>query len=151
MSINLMGSKLGQQLQKAVILDEATAWIEAFDQTLRREIIVEWLQRDQLFTQGIDADGLVLGTYSPLTEQWTEGRKKAGDRYNLFDQGDFYASTYIIALANEIIIDADSEKMEGQDWWRNAILGLTDENLTKLAERVKEKYIDYVRRLLGIA
>ena len=145
-----MGSKIGISLQKSLTLDAATAWIEAFDPTLKKEILITWLQRDQIFTEGIDADGLTIGTYSPATEEMTLGRKVAGTNFDLFETGDFYASMYIFVLANEIIIDADTDKMEGQDWWRNAILGLTDENLQKLRERVKVKYIDYARRILGI-
>ena len=145
-----MGSKIGVSLKKALTLNAATAWVEAFDPTLQKEILITWLQRDQLFTEGVDSDGLVIGYYSNGTEEMTLGRKKAGDRFDLFDTGDFYASMYIFVLKDEIVIDADSDKMESKDWWRDKILGLTDENIIKLQAKVKEKYISYARRILGV-
>jgi len=145
-----MGSKLGNVLEKSLTLDAATAWIEAFDQTLKREILIEWIQKDQLHTQGIDADGSIIGTYSRATEEMTLGRKKAGANFDLYETGEFYQSMYIFVLASEIVIDADSAKMEDKDWWRNQILGLTDENLFKLQQKIKIKYIEYARRILGI-
>ena len=145
-----MGSKIGIVLQKSLTLDSARAWIEAFDPTLQREIIIIWIQKEQIFTQGIDKYGNIIGLYSATTEQFTEGRKKAGTKFDLFESGDFFASMYIMVLADEIIIDADSSKMENKDWWRNAILGLTDENIKKLQERVKVKYLEFARRILGV-
>lgn len=137
-------------LEKSLTLDAARAWFEAFDPTLKKEILIIWLQRDQIFTQGIDKHGTIIGVYSEGTESFTHGRKVAGERFDLFESGEFFSSMYIFVLANEIIIDADSDKMQDQDWWRNAILGLTDENIKKLQERVKVKYIEYARRILGV-
>lgn len=145
-----MASKIGVSLKKSLTLDAATAWFEAFDPTLKREILIIWLQRNQIFTQGIDADGSIIGVYSEGTEHMTQGRKKAGDPFDLFETGEFFQSMYIFVLKDEFIIDADSAKMEGQDWYRDRILGLTDENIIKLQERIKPKYISYARKVLGI-
>jgi hypothetical protein len=49
-----------------------------------------------------------------------------------------------------IIINADYAKMQGQDWWDLNILNLTDENLTKYVEKIKENYIIYARKVLGL-
>jgi hypothetical protein len=40
--------------------------------------------------------------------------------------------------------------MQNQEWWRNEILGLTDENLDKYSEKIKEGFIDYARKILEI-
>jgi hypothetical protein len=40
--------------------------------------------------------------------------------------------------------------MEDQEWWSESILGLTEENIGNYAEMVKEKYIEYARKTLGI-
>jgi len=150
MPIDLMTNKIGLVLKKSLILDEATAWIQAFDPTLKLEIIRDWIQRDQLMARGVDGDGVTIGTYSLATEMITNGRKPEGSKFNLFESGDLYASMFVLALANEVIIEADTDKIEDKNWWREEILKLTNEQLEKLAQRVKIKYIDYARRVLGI-
>ena len=76
--------------------------------------------------------------------------------YTLFDTGDFYNSFVIFVGKQVFEIEADTIKMENENWWvrnnisKDAILGLTDENKDKLAQKVKEKYINEARILLGI-
>ena len=40
--------------------------------------------------------------------------------------------------------------MTDQDWWTIDILGLTQKNLELYAQMVKENYIKYARRILGV-
>ena len=103
----------------------------------------------------IDEDGDVIGTYSEATEMMNP-QKVAGTHYTLFDTGDFYNSFVIFVGKQVFEIEADTIKMENENWWvrnnisKEAILGLTDENKDKLAQKVKEKYINEARILLGI-
>ncbi|QDP50834.1 MAG: hypothetical protein Unbinned2903contig1001_24 [Prokaryotic dsDNA virus sp.] len=148
--IDLMDTKIGEVLNKTLILSDADAWIRSIDLNLKKNIVIDWIQRDQLFNKGVNSLNAVIGYYSPLTEILSGGRKKAGEKYNLFDTGAFYRSMFISVLANEILISADDTKMLDQKWYTKHILGLNDENLQKLIYKVKQNYIKYVRKVLGI-
>mgnify|MGYP003639420522 CR=1 FL=1 len=147
--IDILDTKVGEMLNKSLILSDAEAWLKSIDQNLKRNVVVDWIQRDQLFNKGVNSLNAVIGTYSPLTEILSGGRKKAGEKYNLFDTGDFYRSMFVSVLANEILITANDGKMLDQKWYNKYILGLTDENLQKLIYKVKENYINYIRKILG--
>jgi hypothetical protein len=48
-------------------------------------------------------------------------------------------------------IDASSQtysEMQGQSWWTDGILGLTDENLQRIIEMVKERHQKELNRIL---
>ena len=134
-------------LRRGTLLNDAVAWLDAFHPNTKNQVL-EWIQKDQLTRQGVDADGNVLGYYSRLTEMISRGRKQEGDRYTLEDTGDFYKSMYITVLRNSIEIDGDVDKFKDQNWYTSRILGLTDENFTKLIETVKAQYINYARKVL---
>jgi len=144
-------SKLHEMLRRGTLLNDAAAWLNAFWGTAQpntKELVLDWIRKDQLTRQGVDADGNVIGYYSRLTEIISGGRKKEGDRFTLEDTGDFYKSMFITVLRNAIEIDGDVNKFKDQDWYTSRILGLTDENFTKLIETVKARYIDYARKIL---
>lgn len=148
--IDFLNTRIGDVLNRAKLLDESRAWLELFTNNLVLEILREWIQKDQLTQMGVDSDGQNIGYYSKATEIFSEGRKLEGEHYTLDDTGEFYNSMFLTVLANEVLIQADSNKMHDQDWWREEILGLTDENLKKLIEKAKVSYPNYVRRTLGI-
>ena len=148
--IDLLDSKLGSLLNKAEVLSDADAWIKSIDLNIKRNIIVDWIQRDQLLSKGVNSLNQVIGYYSPLTEILSGGRKKAGTPYNLFDTGAFYRSMFVSVLTNELLITGDDRKMLDQQWYTKSILNLTNENLQKLIIKVKAKYLRYVRKVLGL-
>jgi hypothetical protein len=154
--VNLLQTRVGETLLKASKLDEAAAWIESITPSIKRDIINEYIQKDQLTRQGVDEDGTILGYYKPLTELLSQGRKKAGTPYNLNDTGAFYRSMFVTALNDGLLIDGDTNKMEGEKWWidnnleADKILGLTDENLQKLITQIQVNYLKYVSKILGI-
>lgn len=137
----------------ARLLSASVAWLESLDPATRR-FIIEMIQRDQLTAEGVDEDGDVLGLYSRATELLSGGKKKEGDPYNLNDSGAFYRSMRIIVSPDSMLIDGDTEKMEGEPWWvinnisAEKVLGLTDENQTRLALRLEKQYIEYVKKTL---
>ena len=154
--VDLLQTRVGETLLKASQLDEAAAWIESITPSIKRDIINEYIQKDQLTRQGVDEDGTILGYYKPLTELLSQGRKKAGDKYNLNDTGAFYRSMFVTALNDGLLIDGDTNKMEGEKWWidnnleADKILGLTDENLQKLITQIQVNYLKYIAKILGI-
>ena len=148
--IDLMQTRIGETLKKTVLLSDAIAWIELFTPKLKAQILREWIQDEQLTQLGVDENGEIIGFYSYASEIASGGIKQEGSHYTLEDTGDFYKSMFIIVTAKAFFIDADYAKMEDQDWWREEILGLTDESLTKLIEEAKVHYIEFIRSILGI-
>ncbi len=145
-----MDSKIGVSLRKAKTLSDAQGWIQSITPELQIKTIRIWIQQEQLVELGVDGDGQIIGTYSFATEVASGGRKQEGEHFTLEDTSAFFRSMFITVLASEIIIDADSTKMEDQDWWREEILNLTDDSLIKFTMEAKTGYIKYVRRTLGI-
>jgi len=144
-------TKIDEQLRRYHLLSEAVAWIDAFDSVTKKQII-DWIQQDQLIDEGINKFGEIIGYYSYATELISNGKKKQGDHYNLFDTGAFFRSFVVIVGIDAIKIDANAQKGEDNLFKKfgNKIIGLTDENFTKLKELVKKSYISYARKVLQI-
>ena len=140
---------LGSKLKKALLLSSSLAWYETFDTQLK-SIILKWIQNDQL-QKGIDEDGDILGLYTEFTES-INPEKIAGTPYTLYDTGDFYKSMYIVVLSDSIVIEADPIKGTDNLFYKygEGIIGLTEENMDKLRQEVKKKYIEYARKVLEI-
>lgn len=147
----LEGTAVYELMQRAVqVPNDKEMFIRSFNDDLKKEVL-KLIQDDQLTRQGVDEDGSVIGTYSPVTEAITRGRKRAGDHYTLEDSGSFYRSMFVQVFGDGIEIDASSQtysEMQGQSWWTDGILGLTDENLQKIIESLKERYANELQRLL---
>jgi len=134
----------------ARIPSDAEMFILAFNEDLKKEVI-RLIQEDQLTKEGIDEAGTVIGYYSQATEIITRGRKRAGDHYTLDDTGSFYRSMMVQVFGTGLEIDASSQtysEMQGQSWWTDGILGLTDENLQSIIELVKERHRAELERIL---
>ena len=138
-----------KEVSKALLLDESLAWLEANTDKILNEVL-DLIRYKQLMLDGEDGNGNVIGFYSKATEIITQGRKIEGQPYNLFDTGDFYESMFVNVLNESIEIDGNVNKMLGQDWFSFDILGLKDENINIYAEKIKENFILYARRILGI-
>ena len=144
-------TKIDEQIRRYHLLSEAVAWIDTFDSVTKKQII-DWIQQDQLIDEGINKFGKIIGYYSYATELISNGKKKQGDHYNLFDTGAFFRSFVVIVGIDAIKIDANAQKGEDNLFKKfgNKIIGLTDENFTKLKELVKKSYISYARKVLQI-
>lgn len=142
---------IDNQLKRVRLLNDAIAWFDAFD-TATKSQIIEWIQQDQLSNRGVNKFGDIIGTYSYVTELISKGRKQQGTPYTLFDTGDFYRSMYVAVFRESILIDANPIKGKDNlfEKFGNGIIGLTDENMAKLKERVKKSFIDYARKVLQI-
>lgn len=129
------------------MLTDASAWLSAFNDNVLKEKIIEWIQIDQLTNEGVDENGEVIGYYSWVTSK-INTEKIFNSHYTLDDSGAFYRSMVVTAAIDSITIDADSEKMEDQEWWRDEILGLTDQSMEKLRDEYRARIISYARRVL---
>ena len=153
----LMETEIGKILNRASnLLFMKTIWIKVFSDVEFKNKILDWIRQDQLFKQGIDEDGDIIGTYSEFTEMINPS-KVAGTPYTLFDSGEFYRSMIIYVFQTEIVIDADPIKNDSSGRTENlfnkygdGIIGLTDENKTKLANELVERFNKEARKLLQI-
>ena len=149
-----MQTQIGAVLNKFRAIRTQDIWQKVFlDKTLSR-MILEMIQQDQLFKQGIDEDGDIIGTYSEWSEMLNP-EKVAGTPFTLFDTGAFYESMKIVVLndafvveAQPIKIDENGEKTDLFENYGEGIIGLTDENKEKLAIAIKARFIIEVNKLL---
>jgi hypothetical protein len=123
-------------------------------------LIIELNTFEQLHEKGIDSLGVSLGQYSPTTIQGTAafaGRAERGLRYDhitLFDTGDFYKSFKVI-IRNEsdsfFLIDADPVKEDTnlfQEWGED-IVGLTQESIDVLNDKLRTELTKEIKKLLA--
>lgn len=129
-------------------LDAEVIWRKVFaDTAIQQYIITDLIQDDQLMKQGIDENEQIIGYYSRATEIITGGRKKAGEKYNLYDTGEFYRSMNIEIGSDYFMIDADPVKTDdtGKQTdlfirYGEGIIGLTEQNTEKLIEKLQYQY-----------
>lgn len=132
-------------------------WLKVFSKPeIRKFVIEELIQNDQLTDQGIDETGSAIvnadngrTTYSKMTEILSGGRKKEGEHYTLKDTGEFYNSMIMILGSNFFEINADPIKDNENLFSKfgEGVIGLTDESRTKLAERLRIEYLKEVQRI----
>ena len=154
--MDLNTTELGIILARAKSISSELIWRSVFNDAKFREWILDLVRKDQLFNQGIDEDGDIIGFYS----EWTElinPEKVAGTPYTLFDSGDFYKSMYLVVLKDSFVIDADPIKVDENgdvtDLFKKygeGIIGLTDESKEKLAVEMEQRFIQEYRKLLQI-
>lgn len=149
-----MNTTLGDALKRAIQLKHAEIWREVFSDPDFKEQILDWIRWEQLFNEGVDELGEIIGTYSTYTEMLNP-EKQAGTPYTLYDTGEFYRSMSIAILDLAIEIDADPIKTDefGQTTdlfqeYGEGIIGLTDESKTKLVEELIIRYQKETSRLL---
>lgn len=111
--------------------------------TSLQQDILDLNRQDQLYDQGIAADGKFLGDYSAVTIEGTstfQGKKQKGQRYDhitLNDTGAFYESFKLDIEAQQSIITADTQKPDVDLMTYGNILGLTPQS--------KQRMIDWIR------
>ena len=144
-------TKIDTFLKRRTLLKESEAWMKAFNSATKKQLIT-WVQQ-QLEDKGVDGKGRVLGQYSYATQLITKGRKQQGDNYTLNDTGYFFDSmqVYISEYLIEITGDGNKGKDNLYKKYGQFITTLTDENILKLQEIIRAKYIDYVKKVLQIS
>ena len=113
--------------------------------------VIRLNQEEQLFNEGIDSTGRLIGSYSPVTEVLSGGKKKAGTHYTLFDTGTFYKTFNVYSTKTAFYVEADGELGKDEDIidkYGIQILGLTDESKSDLAEFIKPQVVAKVKERL---
>jgi hypothetical protein len=135
-----------------ILMDADIIWNHVFSDKDFQVWILDLIRDDQLTEKGVNEDGQIIGVYTRYTEELTNGRKKAGEPYNLFDTGDFYKSMVILLGTNYFEIDADPIKENANLFTKygEGIIGLTEESLEKLREETKRRYAIEIDRLFSL-
>jgi len=142
-------TKYHQMLRRASLLSESLAWFDFFTSN-NRLMIITMIQRKQLFEQGIDKFGNVIGEYSYATEVISRGEKQQGDHYTLEDSGEFYRSMFVVVYNDLFEINANAKKDDDNlfDLYGTGIIGLTRENMDILVQKIRHSYLMYAKRIL---
>lgn len=153
---DLMNTRIGELLNKATRITFADVWKEVFKDEQFKTEILDWIRWEQLYNEGVDEFGQIIGTYSRYTEMLNP-EKQEGTPYTLYDTGEFYNSMMIEVFNDYIEINADGLKVDefGQttdlfEEYGYEIIGLTEESKTKLATELIERFNIEYRRLLQI-
>lgn len=111
-----------------------------------KQFIVKLNVVDQLYTEGVDVNDKVIGTYSYLTEQISGGEhyvynglvsvKKAGEPYTFYDSGKFYDSFKVVIKGDGFVISANTVKDDKDLMSYGDILGLDEESKAKLQRQM---------------
>ena len=155
MMFDFLDTQLGSLLKKVQSISHSDVWERVFSDSQLQEQVLDWIRWDQLYNEGVDELGQIIGTYSRYTEILNP-EKPEGSPYTLYDTGAFYESLVITVLSNAIEIDGDGLKTDefGQttDLFQEfgyEIIGLTDESKAKLAEELIERYEIELRKILS--
>lgn len=151
-----MNTRIGELLNKATRITFADVWKEVFKDEQFKTEILDWIRWEQLYNEGVDEFGQIIGTYSRYTEILNP-EKQEGTPYTLYDTGEFYNSLMIEVLDDSIEINGDGLKVDefGQttdlfEEYGYEIIGLTEESKAKLATELIERFSIEYRRLLQI-
>jgi hypothetical protein len=153
---SLMETALGQVINRYRTLKTDYLWRVVFSDAKFREWVLDLIRQDQLFKQGIDGDGDIIGTYSEWTEMLNP-EKVAGTPFTLYDTGDFYKSFILYVYSNYIEVDANPIKINDKGeqenlFWKYGenIIALTNESLEKLRTEFLSRFREEVRELLQL-
>jgi hypothetical protein len=131
-------------------LDDRKAWRLSTDRNTR-QFIISMNTNEQLGEEGIDANDSSLGDYAPMTVQFRRSKGLQVGHIDFKVTGQYWRSWRVRVRSNELIIEVDKDRftelVELLNFSEDHV-GLTEENLDRLAEMIKRKYIDYVRRTL---
>lgn len=106
-------------------------------------------------------DGLIIGTYSPLTEAINRNRtfildgtakqKKAGQPYLLLDSGRFFQSFKVLVNRDgfQIVADDTTGKSKGLEERYGELVGLSEQSKKELIEFVRPKLIKELRKRIA--
>lgn len=151
---DLMETELGMVLNRYRNLKEEYLWRKVFNDAKFREWTLDLIRQDQLFKQGIDGDGDIIGTYSEYTEMMNP-EKVAGTPFTLFDTGEFYKSFVLYIYKNYIEVDANPIKINDKGekenlFWKYGenIIALTGESLDKLRTEFLFRFTKELKELL---
>lgn len=144
-------TKLDILLKKGKLLKELDAWYKSFD-TKTKETIIDLIQNKQLKDKGVDGLNQVVGYYSYATELITKGRKQQGEHYTLEDTGYFFNTMRVEVTDALLYVSGDGKKGKENLYkkYGDYITTLNEDSLNVVKEIIKDKYVQYIRKILQI-
>lgn len=111
-----------------------------------KQFIIRLNLVDQLYTEGLDANDKIIGTYSYLTAL-SKGEehyiynglvsvKKFGEPYTLYESGEFYESFKVKILKDGFVIEANTVKPDKDLLDLGEILGLNTDSKNELSKKM---------------
>lgn len=114
-----------------------------------QEWVLNVIKEKQLFEQGVGESNIIIGYYSPYTEQLNPD-KKANTHFTLRDTGEFYNTIKIIIIPDGFIIDGDGQKEDknlfevyGKE---QNLLGFTEKNFSVFIELIGKKTLEEINK-----
>jgi hypothetical protein len=144
-------TKLDILLKKGKLLKELDIWYKSFD-TKTKETIIDLIQNKQLKDKGVDGLNQVVGYYSYATELITKGRKQQGEHYTLEDTGYFFNTMRVEVTDALLYVSGDGKKGKENLYkkYGDYITTLNEDSLNVVKEIIKDKYVQYIRKILQI-
>ena len=146
-------TKVMNLLVKVASIEQSEVWKTVFNEEEFDKFILDLVRIKQLYEQGVDETGTVIGYYSYFTEIINPS-KQAGTPFTFKDTGEFYKSMNVTVEQDSFIIDADPLKKDETGHETNlfekygeGIIGLTEDSKETLNEEIKERFVTELRRL----
>ena len=115
-----------------------------------RKLIIDLNTIDQLYEQGIDSRGVVLGDYSAYTKSLKQSKGQRTDHITLRDTGEFYNSFRIILNGNSLQIIANPIKDDTNLFQEFGIdiVGLTEDSMSVVITKALQLVKPYIKQQL---
>lgn len=150
-----MFDRLTDVLKNIINLSEDELNVSVFHIPEVRQFIVRLNRVEQLYTQGLDANDKVIGTYSYTTAleagentyifNGIVSHKTYGEPYTLYESGEFYESFRVIVKGDGFVITANTAKPDGDLTQFGEILGITQESKNELSIKMLPLLRDILR------
>jgi hypothetical protein len=144
---------LVKNAKKALSVDRA--FFYAFKDKSIQEYAIILNTDDQLFNEGVDRNGEIVGYYGRKTEELNKGKTFAGkqkiaeEKYFFYDTGSLFNSfSFSISEDGFTITATDVEKLESVMQDPDMLVGLTQESETALALEVLPLIREYIIKTL---
>jgi hypothetical protein len=115
--------------------------------------LLDLIRWHQLYEQGVTEDNVKIGTYSPFTKEIKEAQGVLSTHITLRDTGAFYESMKIFVNPDNIVIDAEGDKVDFTGQTTNLfekyndsgnLLGLTDESWNQMIDKLTPLIISQI-------
>lgn len=146
-----MNTVIGDLVRALQSMNDQDAWYSAVSEAVLEE--VARLIRDEQLAIGEDGLGRQLGEYAPLS---VIIRQELGLQTKFIDlnlTGEFYDSITAKLGRDFIEVDGDAEKPDQNlfETFGEDIVGLSIENMPFIVDMVRDGYLAYVYKTLGLA
>jgi len=146
-------------IKRVRALDINDALFFVFEAEENKEFILFLNRTEQIFKQGLNADGTALPLYTFGTEELSSGRsytwqgitkrKQEGQRYFLVESGKLFDSFEVKVNKKSIEIKAFTIK-DGENLLETigSFVGLTEQSQNELIEKIIPQIINYIKNFI---